>query len=77
MENKTVDVMIYIKRGTDYDQVDSVAKRLARTPGIIMTHVNPRIKRLINVTYDPDLLSSRMILQGVKQNTSMASLVGM
>jgi len=77
MENKTVDIMIYIKPSADQGQVASVVKRLAHTPGVIMSRVNSKIKRLINVTYDPDQLSSRAILQGVKQNISEASLVGM
>jgi len=77
MNHKLVDVLIYIHKGADAGLVASVARQLARMSGVIMASVNPRVKRLISVKYDPDQLSGASVLQDIQKNGCTASLIGM
>lgn len=77
MSNKAIDVLVYIQRGEQSGMASNAVKQLSHMPGVIGTRVNPNIKRLVSVQYDPEQLSGSAILHGIQKNGCIASLIGM
>ena len=77
MNKNTVDVLIYIRPGSDTGMIASAIKQVTRMSGVIAAKINPRVISLVSIEYNPEQLSSVAIVKGVRQDGYTASLIGM
>ena len=77
MNNKAVDIMIYIRPGSDTGLITNTIKQVTRMTGVIAAKTNPRVKNLISIKYNPEQLSGTAIVNGVRRDGYTASLIGM
>ena len=77
MKSNTVDVFIYVQAKEKPEIVSNVLAKIAEIAGVVKASINPRVKHLLAIEYNPEYVSGRAILNIVRQSGCTASLVGM
>ena len=77
MKSNNVDVFIYVQSADNPDVVNSTVTKIAELSGVIKANINPKIKQILAVEYDPNHISGGAILNVVRNNGCTASLVGL
>jgi len=77
MRKNNVDILIYMQAKVKPEIVSSVVARIGELAGVAKTSINPKVKHLLAVEYDPDHVSGGTILNVVRESGCTASLVGM
>jgi len=77
MKKNNVDVFIYVQSNNHFDMVSSLATKISRLNGVVKADINPRVKRLLSIKYEPETVSAGAIVSAVKNDGHSASLVGM
>lgn len=69
--------MIYLQAKVKPEIVANVASNIGKLSGVMKTSINPRVKHLLAVEYDPNRVSGGAILKTARESGCSASLVGM
>jgi len=77
MKNNTVDVLIYVQAKVKPDIITNVVNIIGSVAGVAKASINPKVKHLLSVEYDPAFTSGKAILNIARQNGCNAALVGM
>jgi hypothetical protein len=77
MSANTVDVLIYVQAKVNPDIVTNMVKRISEVAGVVKASINPKVKHLLAVEYDPCNITGRAILNIARQDGVNATLVGM
>ena len=77
MTNKNIDIFIYFT-SKEMKQVSAeLLKQLNQVAGVGSVSVNARLKKLLDVSYDPVKLAPRNLLHVINKHGHSATLVGM
>ena len=77
MKTNTVDVFIYVQAKVKPDIISNVVGKIGSLAGVVKASINPKVKHLLAVEYDPAFTSGKAILNIARQNGCSAALVGM
>ena len=77
MKSNNVDVLIYVQSIDKPDVINSTVTKIAELSGVVKANINPKIKQLLAVEYNPNHISGSTILNIVRSNGCNASLVGL
>lgn len=77
MKNNSVNVFIYIQSRIDPNIVSEMATKIGQITGVNKANVNPKLKRLLAVEYNPQSISADALLDVVEKNGYHGALVGM
>lgn len=75
MNANTADVYLQIQVTDDTDIVNGVLDRTGQIPGVVTATLKTRVSHLLTIEYDPKQISSYAILNTVRKQGYMASLV--
>jgi len=75
MKAKTVDVYFYVSLDQRSELLDELAIKLSKLEGVTKASINPRTPRLVDVAFNPDLLSGSKLVNYVKQSGYPAAMV--
>ena len=73
----SIEVFIYIKSSEHSERVMSLLNNLGGVAGIVQAKLNPHIKQLLNIRYQPKQISSSSVNGLVQQQGFASTLVGM
>ncbi len=77
MKSNTTDVYIYVmSKGLQHISAE-LTEKLSRVAGVTSVNINSNLKKLLDVSYNPQDLSALKLLKIIKQHGHKASLVGM
>ena len=76
MKQSIVEVFIYIKPKEKLEILASMANKLDQFSGVVNATVNPYVKQLLSVKYDPAHTNGKALLSAVRQQGSDGVLVG-
>lgn len=77
MKDKSVDIYVYIQGEDGPDALTGLQKKLGHVTGIVRAGMNQYVRPLMSIEYDPDRISSQIILNMIRREGCNASLVGM
>jgi hypothetical protein len=77
MKCNTIDLLVYVGREQQAERLGVLARKLVQLGGVIKANVNPYVRGLLDVEYDPMQLSGSELVNYVKQDGCAAVLVGM
>jgi len=77
MKTNLVDVFIYVKPQFNRRSISQLANNLMNTVGVQSAGINPYVKQLLAIKYNPETVSAHELLNKAKRNGVQASLVGM
>ncbi len=77
MDIKMVDVTIHIDESLDHDKRESLVDRIRQHEGVIAIGHHDERPHLLVVEYNPDQVSSKELLETVKNEGIHAELVGL
>lgn len=77
MKTNIVDVYIYVQSKDKPEIISNLLIKLGKIAGVEKAVINPRIKQLLAVKYNPGHVSAYTILSTVKQDGYKVSLVGL
>jgi len=77
MKSNTVDVFIYVQAKVKPDIITNALAKIASVAGVVKASVNPKVKHLLAVEYDPAYTSGKALLNIARENGCSAALVGM
>ena len=77
MKQNTVDVYFYVSNKQQPELIDHMVRTIAKLTGVKKASVSPRVKQLLAVEYDPNLVSGNALVKYVKQSGYPAAMVGM
>ncbi len=77
MGTKMVDVMLHIDENTTRNEREALRDKVLARDGVMAASYRDETPHLLVVEYDPDVLSSKAILDAVETAGVHAELVGM
>lgn len=77
MKTASIDVYIYITSKEWFKFESEITGQLSQLAGVTNVSVNPKIRDLLMVRYEPDNISALKILSAFRKNGHSGSLVGM
>lgn len=77
MGTKMVDVMLHIDENITRNERESLRDKVLARDGVMAAAYHDKTPHLLMVEYDPDVLSSRAILDTVETAGVHAELVGL
>jgi hypothetical protein len=76
MKNNIVDVNVYIVSKSKEDVISDLVFNMNNLTGIINANVNKNVKRVLDIKYDPKLVSGSGIVNFIRNNNCTGALVG-
>lgn len=77
MGTKMVDVMVHIDEDITHNERESLRDKVLARDGVMAASCHDKTPHLLMVEYDPDVLSSKAILDTVETAGVHAELVGL
>jgi hypothetical protein len=77
MDIQLADVIIHIDKNLSSEQRGTIEESLRALDGVVSIHNPDKTPHLTLVEYDPDIITSRKILERVTNQGAHAELVGL
>ena len=77
MDIQLADVILHIDKNLSSEQRGTIEESLRALDGVVSIHNPDKTPHLTLVEYDPDVITSRKILQRVTDQGAHAELVGL
>lgn len=77
MNNRTVDVYLYVKNLNKPEVAAGMNKVIGNISGVVSTSINPKVNKLLAVNYEPDKVSTGMLVDVMESHGYKGSLVGL
>jgi len=77
MKHNTVDVYFYVNNKQQPELINTIANSISGIAGVKKAEVNPRIRQLLAVEYDPGQITGSSLVNYMKQSGYQAAMVGM
>lgn len=77
MQSNKVDVLIYMQANNTPELVSSAVTKIGELAGVIKARINPKIKYVLDVQYNPNYVSGGTILNVARKSGCSATLVGL
>jgi copper chaperone CopZ len=77
MKHNTVDVYFYVNNKQQPELLDTIANCIASVAGVKKAGINPRVKQLLAVEYDPSQVAGSELVKFMKKSGYSAAMVGM
>ena len=77
MSTKSIDVYVYIQSPEGENLDMDIVKAISNQTGVLKADNNQKVKKMLDVQYDPELTSGNVILNFVRGKGYNSYLVGM
>ena len=77
MKNTTVDVYVYLVSMSNPALISGLINKVSQLAGVVKANINPKIKSVLAVEYDPKHISGSTILKFINQNGHNGALIGL
>ena len=77
MKTRTVDVYLYVKNLNKPEVAAGMSKAIGDIAGVISASINPNVNKLLTVNYEPERVSTGMLIDAMELHGYKGSLVGM
>jgi hypothetical protein len=77
MKHHTVDVYFYVSNKQQPELMDTIVNSIARLSGVKKAGINPHVKQLLAVEYDPSQVAGSALVKYMKKSGYSAAMVGM